>query len=76
MRILEIASYIAQIQQSPIPSSNPLINRGGEDSIYIGVGLLLIAAILAIGFISRRIEYAIVFSVLLSILIIILVVIT
>lgn len=74
MRILYVALNIAQVQQAQ--SADPLINQGGEDTVYIGVGLLAITIILVLGIVNRRIEYAILFSVLLAIVLILIAVMT
>lgn len=68
MNLLNTAISIAQTQQAQ--QSDPLISHSGEDTVYIGVGLLAIVIIMTIGIVNRRIEYAIVFSVILAAVII------
>lgn len=74
MKISNPTFVIAQIQQAQ--PANPLINQGGEDTIYIGVGLLAILVVLIVGIFSRRIGYAIGLSALLSLILILVVVMT
>ncbi|MEH2298023.1 hypothetical protein [Nostoc sp.] len=55
------------IQETPAPGNDPLIARGLQKEQYIGIIGLAIALITAVGFFSRRVEYAIAFAVILSI---------
>jgi hypothetical protein len=55
---------IAQAQAEE--SSPPLVGQGGEDIIYIGIALMVVVIILAVGVINRRIEKAIIFAALVS----------
>lgn len=71
MSQLRILQLIAQVSVSQ--PTNPLINRSGEDWIYIGVGGLTILSILILGLLSRRIAAAISMSLALSTVIILLV---
>lgn len=52
----------------PAPSvqSDPLIDKGGEITIYIGLAVLIIAAAAVVGAFSRRVEHAIVTALVLS----------
>ncbi|MBD2676575.1 MULTISPECIES: hypothetical protein [Nostoc] len=63
----KLPSQIA-IQETPPPSTNkdPLIARNLQKEQYIGIIGLAIALIAAVGFFSRRVEYAIVFAIILS----------
>lgn len=54
--------YLAQQAQSSQPPADPLINQGGEDIIYLGVGLLAVVLVLIAGILSRRIEVAVILS--------------
>ncbi|MBD2515885.1 hypothetical protein H6G93_12830 [Nostoc sp. FACHB-973] len=54
------------IQETPAPSQDPLIARGLQKEQYAGIIGLAIAVIAAVGFFSRRVEYAIGFAVFLS----------
>lgn len=56
------------IQTTPIPGENqdPLIARSLQKEQYIGIVGLAIALVAAVGFFSRRVEYAIVFAIALS----------
>ncbi|MEH1968140.1 hypothetical protein [Nostoc sp.] len=54
------------IQETPSPSTDPLIDRGLQKEQYFGIIGLAIALIAAIGFFSRRVEYAIGFAIVLS----------
>lgn len=55
------------IQETPAPGQDPLIASGLQKQQYVGIIGLAIALIAAIGFFSRRVEYAIAFAVILSI---------
>lgn len=74
MKILEIPSQNSQSQQ--LPPLPPLVNQGGEDTIYIGVGILAVVIVLVIGLLSRRVEYAIIAAVIITAILILLAVIT
>ncbi|MDZ8082627.1 MAG: hypothetical protein RMX35_26630 [Nostoc sp. DcaGUA01] len=56
------------IQEAPAPGTNkdPLIARNLQKEQYVGIIGLAIALIAAVGFFSRRVEYAIVFAIVLS----------
>ncbi|OYD91517.1 hypothetical protein CDG76_26875 [Nostoc sp. 'Peltigera membranacea cyanobiont' 210A] len=54
------------IQETPAPVQDPLIARGLQKEQYAGIIGLAIALIAAVGFFSRRVEYAIAFAVFLS----------
>lgn len=56
------------IQETPPPNINqdPLIARNLQKGQYVGIIGLAIALIAAVGFFSRRVEYAIVFAIALS----------
>lgn len=56
------------IQETPIFSKNqdPLIARNLQKEQYVGIMGLAIALVAAVGLLSRRIEYAIVFALFLS----------
>ncbi|MBD2294494.1 hypothetical protein H6G06_13660 [Anabaena sphaerica FACHB-251] len=60
------------IQETPIPNKNqdPLIAHGLQKEQYVGIVGLLIALVAAVGFFSRRFEYAILFALVLSAIII------
>lgn len=53
------------------PGKDPLIAHGLQVWQYIGITILAVAAIAAIGFFSRKVEYAIFFAVGLSIALIV-----
>lgn len=55
-----LQSTIAQAQTAD--SAQPLINQGDENLIYIGVAILAVILILAVGAISRNFEKALVFA--------------
>jgi hypothetical protein len=62
------------IREVPAPGATPndsLIAKGWQKEQYIGVAILFVGLIAAIGFISRRFEYALVFAISLSIILII-----
>lgn len=46
--------------------SDPLISKGGDIALYVGLFLLIIAIGCVIGIISRRLEYALLFALTLS----------
>lgn len=50
---------------------DPLIASGLHKEQYIGLGVLAILVILAVGLISRKIEHAIAFSLILSLILIV-----
>ncbi len=59
-----------------IPSSEPmqqdsLIAKGWEREQYIGIGILAIVLIAAVGYFSRRFAYALLFAFTLSIILIV-----
>lgn len=57
------------IPENPVPANQPqdsLIAQGWQREQYIGIGILLIIFIAAIGFFSRRFEYAILLALALS----------
>ncbi|MBD2514488.1 hypothetical protein H6G93_05600 [Nostoc sp. FACHB-973] len=56
------------IQQTPPPGINkdPLIARSLQKEQYVGIMGLAIVLVAAVGFLSRRVEYAIVFAITLS----------
>jgi hypothetical protein len=58
------------IQETPAPSQDPLIARGLQKEQYAGIIALAIALIAAMGFFSRRVEYAIAFALFLSVILI------
>ena len=63
----KLGIFIAQTNQTPIPpQSDSLIDKAGENSIYIGLFLLIIMISFAVGFFNRRVEYAVLFSIVLS----------
>ncbi|MBH8571698.1 hypothetical protein I8752_01375 [Nostocaceae cyanobacterium CENA369] len=60
------------VQETPPPGTNqdPLIAHSLQKEQYIGIFGLAIALIAAVGFFSRRVEYAIIFAIVLSAVII------
>jgi hypothetical protein len=58
------------IQETPAPGKDPLIARGLQKDQYIGIIALAIALIAAVGFFSRRVEYAIGLALTLSVILI------
>ncbi|AVH65761.1 hypothetical protein [Nostoc sp. 'Peltigera membranacea cyanobiont' N6] len=58
------------IQETPVPGNDPLIARGLQKEQYVGIIGLAIALIAAVGFFSRRVEYAIALAVFLSAIVI------
>jgi hypothetical protein len=60
------------IQATPIPGKNqdPLIAHNLQKEQYVGIIGLAIALVTAVGFFSRRFEYAIVFALMLSAIVI------
>ncbi|MDF5710145.1 MAG: hypothetical protein PUP90_21370 [Nostoc sp. S4] len=56
------------IQETPPPGTNrdPLIAHSLQKEQYVGIIGLAIALVAAVGFFSRRVEYAIVFAIILS----------
>lgn len=69
MRLLQkIGIFVAQINQSENlpPQSDSLIDKAGENAIYIGLCLLIVMVSVAIGILNRRVEYAVLFSLVLA----------
>ncbi|MFN6562950.1 MAG: hypothetical protein RMY28_024595 [Nostoc sp. ChiSLP01] len=62
----ELASPRAIQETPPSATKDPLIARNLQKEQYVGILGLAIALIAAVGFLSRRVEYAIIFAVLLS----------
>ncbi|QLE40058.1 hypothetical protein FD723_06030 [Nostoc sp. C052] len=58
------------VQETPAPGKDPLIAEGLQKEQYIGIIGLAIALIAAVGFFSRRVEYAIGFAIILSVFLI------
>ncbi|MBC1224658.1 hypothetical protein GNF10_31910 [Nostoc sp. UCD121] len=58
------------IQETPAPGQDPLIAHGLQKEQYAGIIGLAIALIAAVGFFSRRVEYAIAFALFLSVILI------
>lgn len=52
-------------------SQDPLIAKGWQREQYIGMSILLITLIAAVGFFSRRLEYALIFAFALSLVLIV-----
>src|SRR3712207_5425270 len=53
------------IQETPVPATtqnDPLIAKGLQREQYIGIFILAIGLIAAVGFFSRRVEYALLFA--------------
>ncbi|BAZ67330.1 MAG: hypothetical protein KME28_27965 [Pelatocladus maniniholoensis HA4357-MV3] len=66
--------YLAQtISETSLPNNqqqDPLIAKNLQREQYIGIFSLAIALIAAVGIISRRVEYAILFAIALSLVLI------
>ncbi|BBD69017.1 hypothetical protein NIES4072_36510 [Nostoc commune NIES-4072] len=56
------------IQETPAPGQDPLIARGLQKEQYAGIIGLAIALIAAVGFFSRRVEYAIALALFISVI--------
>ncbi|MEH2359024.1 hypothetical protein [Nostoc sp.] len=54
------------VQETPPPGKDPLIAQNLQKEQYIGIIGLAIALVAAVGFFSRRVEYAIGLAVILS----------
>ena len=62
------------IQESPPPNitqKDPLIDKDLQVWQYSGIVILAVGAIAAVGFFSRRVEYALLFAITLSIVLIV-----
>ena len=68
IRLLQkIGIFVAQTNQSPLPSqSDSLVDKAGENIIYVGLCLLIVMVSIAIGILNRRLEYAVLFSLVLA----------
>ncbi|MBW4556898.1 MAG: hypothetical protein KME59_13300 [Trichormus sp. ATA11-4-KO1] len=61
------------IQESPSTEpiqQDPLIAKGWQREQYIGIAILVISLVAAVGYFSRRFEYALLFAFTLSIILI------
>ena len=54
------------VQETPAPGKDPLIARGLQKEQYVAIGVLAVILVAAVGFFSRRVEYAIMFAFALS----------
>ncbi len=62
-----------KIQEVPAPGISPndsLIAKNWQKGQYIGIAILFAGVIAAIGFFSRRFEYALIFAIILSVVLI------
>ncbi|MBH8553385.1 hypothetical protein I8751_13575 [Nostocaceae cyanobacterium CENA357] len=62
------------IEEIPAPSPtppDPLIARGLQREQYLGIAILAVSLIAAVGYFSRRFEYALLFAFALSIVLIV-----
>jgi hypothetical protein len=48
------------LNQSPPAQPDPLVDQGGQFTIYIGIFLLILVAAAIVGIFSRRIEHALI----------------
>ncbi len=65
MFITSTISLSSTILQTPTPTTtlnNNLVNSGTQDLVYIGVFILAITLVMAIGIINQKIEYALIFA--------------
>ena len=62
------AALIPILAQSPEPDGNsdPLISKGSDMAIYIGIAILIVAAAFAVRSLNYRVEYAILFALFLA----------
>jgi vacuolar-type H+-ATPase subunit I/STV1 len=60
-----LLSTIAQSESAD--AAQPLIDQGSEDLIYVGLAVMAIVLILAVGAISQNIEKAILFAALVTV---------
>lgn len=58
------------IPANPASPNNPLINKGPDHIIYIGLFLLLVTIINVVGLFSKKVKSALIFSSLLSLILI------
>lgn len=64
---------VGVLQENPVvdqPEKDPLIAQGEENVVYLGVLLLVIGISTAVGLLSRRLDYAVLFSFIFSAVII------
>lgn len=57
-----LTSLISSTKGQP----DPLINRGGQLTVYIGASLIIIGIAAIVGFFSRRVEHALLIALVLS----------
>ncbi len=57
--------FLAQVRPAA-SGSEPLIDKGGQNVVFLGVALLAIAIVTVVGILSPRVEHAIIAAILLS----------
>lgn len=67
----QLPGRFLKITASDSTPKDPLIARGLEREQYMGIAILLCSLIVAVGFLSRRFEYALLFALSLSIVLIV-----
>ena len=55
-----------QVPNPNLSAPGGLVNPQAQDTVYIGLFLLLITAVIVIGLLSKKLEYALVFAFILS----------
>ena len=55
-------SLISDLAETTPKQQDPLISRGGEETIYVGLFLLVVALTIVIGKLSPKIEHALFFA--------------
>ncbi|KZL48948.1 hypothetical protein A2T98_15240 [Nodularia spumigena CENA596] len=66
-----LPSAIQEIPSSDQMQEDSLIAKGWEREQYIGIAILFISLIAAVGYLSRRLEYALLFAFTLSMILIV-----
>jgi hypothetical protein len=71
LQIQRLPAIIFHFLISAVPVQNhSLINRGEENVVYVGVFLIAIGLVAAVGIVSRKIEHALVFAIFITAVII------
>jgi flagellar biosynthesis/type III secretory pathway M-ring protein FliF/YscJ len=65
-RTINTSQEIPNNQQT----NDPMIAKQLQKEQYVGIGMLVIALVVVVGFFSRRVEYALIFAAVLSLILI------
>jgi hypothetical protein len=68
--IIKAQATIKTPLPSPTLNNNSLVNSGPQDVAYIGFFFLLISLVVIVGFLNKKLEYALIFAFILSLILI------